>query len=621
MWWIMDLNENPNHSMKMEWELDDKEVTKRYSEFNREFELLERCIEMKETGRNAEERFLIFKPKIENKNSEFELLETKFKALQAEKVALEEEVKVLREKNQDLEERIACIVKEKGVVERNGELLIDDGEVEREDESKVVQLMIEIDVLQCEKNYAEQEVENWKKKCRDLELRVVRLEEKSGFGGIKCTSIATVKSGKVDFDERFESRGKFETSENANVDDVGAGLHILCVSEGILDCAEVLHASGAANSTCKSPNQTPRAGQVGGMPLVLTTPCNDCALAYQESKGNCQEGGVKHGSHARKRLAFDDDRGFRAKKMAPSTPAGVRCTSVGVIDVCDSDNDDNISFSATSLRKCAAKIVTSESEDDDNIPISQLKRKHLQDPNSFEGPPGLHLNNCTVAYSYRRAERRADSITCRRRRLVKLRHRKETGGVLEAKYHSGTETDEHVDEDDWECGADLSDTDCGSLRNFIVESSDVSDGTGNSFEPEDSSDRDIDFKEILSGLRRRNPKLKWEFEGDMLAAFGKDPELCMKALCAVYRQQTAEEKSCRGTLTQNHRGFSKFDALRGTMIAEFLTDGDPHGDLKRSVEEFQEFDCEALELCRTLASRYSKQLFEIYQNKEDPFWC
>lgn len=59
---------------------------------------------------------------------------------------------------------------------------------------------------------------------------------------------------------------------------------------------------------------------------------------------------------------------------------------------------------------------------------------------------------------------------------------------------------------------------------------------------------------------------------------------------------------------------------RGSLLAEFLTDGDPHGPLKKSVEELEKHDPKALEYCSRLASHYSKQLFEIYKNKEDPYF-
>lgn len=59
---------------------------------------------------------------------------------------------------------------------------------------------------------------------------------------------------------------------------------------------------------------------------------------------------------------------------------------------------------------------------------------------------------------------------------------------------------------------------------------------------------------------------------------------------------------------------------RGSDLAEFLTDGDPKGDLMKNVEELREYNPKGLELCRTLATHYSKQLFAIYKNKEDPFF-
>ncbi|XP_057442850.1 uncharacterized protein LOC130734436 isoform X3 [Lotus japonicus] len=175
------------------------------------------------------------------------------------------------------------------------------------------------------------------------------------------------------------------------------------------------------------------------------------------------------------------------------------------------------------------------------------------------------------------------------------------------------------------------------MSNFIVNDSDVSDSGDTFSKSEDGSNGDVDtassnlqdvsdgemnFGEILSKIRRskNNNEMKWEYEGDMLAAFGKDPELCMKAVCSLYRQQTSEEQMSKEAIYQNNRGFSKFDAHRGSALAEFLTDGDPSSGLKKSVEDLQEYDPKAVELCRTLAIRYSKQLYEIYKNNEDPFF-
>lgn len=58
----------------------------------------------------------------------------------------------------------------------------------------------------------------------------------------------------------------------------------------------------------------------------------------------------------------------------------------------------------------------------------------------------------------------------------------------------------------------------------------------------------------------------------------------------------------------------------GSALAEFLTDGDPHTDTTKTVDQLQKFNPKGVEQCRKLATHYSKQLFEIYKNEEDPFF-
>lgn len=64
--------------------------------------------------------------------------------------------------------------------------------------------------------------------------------------------------------------------------------------------------------------------------------------------------------------------------------------------------------------------------------------------------------------------------------------------------------------------------------------------------------------ETISG----NEEYNWELEADMLADFGKSSELCMSAVCALFRQQTADERRSKVTNLNNKRGFSKTDAKR-----------------------------------------------------------
>lgn len=55
-------------------------------------------------------------------------------------------------------------------------------------------------------------------------------------------------------------------------------------------------------------------------------------------------------------------------------------------------------------------------------------------------------------------------------------------------------------------------------------------------------------------------------------------------------------------------------------MAEFLIAGDPQKKLRKSVAELEKHDQKGLSDCRRLAVTHAKQLFEIYQKKEDPFF-
>ncbi|KAG6491694.1 hypothetical protein ZIOFF_046630 [Zingiber officinale] len=161
-----------------------------------------------------------------------------------------------------------------------------------------------------------------------------------------------------------------------------------------------------------------------------------------------------------------------------------------------------------------------------------------------------------------------------------------------------------------------------NLGGFIVSGSESAESAPSSeeFSSEIESGSVIDFGNILAEISRKKRTESWEYEADMLASFSRDSELCLKAVCVLYRQQTSDEQSAKGTFLLNKRGFNKLDAQRGSMVAEFLTDGDPNGPLKKTVQDLEKYDPTALSFCRKLASRYSKQLFTIYQSKEDPLF-
>lgn len=609
------------------------------------------CGELEERSKKAEARCVELELDIQKKKSEYEVLEGKFRAMEVDKLAIEEELKVLKRKNDETKEHVDGVegeMKDGSRRERDVEKIVDLTE-ENEEEDKVVQLLIENKVLECEKKKAESEVKVWKQRFKELESQVLRLDENSSVSYAEQPLMGGTKIEGI--------RPRDGSHDGTELDDMQNNAKV----ESLVDFGSTF---------CHSPIKGTVDLQAAGTPFT-DLPCKR-DVCIEEGKKSV---GLECARQVRKQLSFDEERS-PSKKLAPSTPGGARPASLGIIDISDSDSEvdtshakkirevqvledcilggcvgsekenfsqnsvkqthydqndvedmdareENILIFPTPKRKRASNVVNSDTEsDDDNVPISKLKWMHLQE--KLPEIVGSDLNDCSVTDTISVGNNVMDIITPPRRRLVTLRKFEGKGGAgrnnlsqaSETKYHQRIPTREDVeDEDSEEAG---SESEGESLGGFIVESSDVSHADDASSESQDVSDDNVDFDEILSKLQRnKDHKSEWEFEADMLAAFGKDIELCMKAVCALYRQQTSEEKLSKETFYYNGRGFSKFDAERGSRLAEFLTDGDATGDVKKSAKELQEYDPNAAELCRKLATHYSKQLFEIYKNKED----
>ncbi|XP_059304672.1 uncharacterized protein LOC132056470 [Lycium ferocissimum] len=592
------------------------DTTNSVSGLKRESGYCNQCLNLEAKIKTIEYTCSSLRQEIDQERKGFKLLEGKFEALRVEKLAVEDELEVLKRRNQELEERIRKI-------ENNNE-----SNEENEEEDKVLQLMIENSFLECEKRKAESDVEYWKSKCNELQLTVAELDKKL--------------AQKTDLEEVYKIIKVDEMQNKAGLD------------------ANPFFSDGEIGSL-----QSQDSGK-----YLAKTPSVQAKLVG--------------GNQVKKRLTFEEGKGPN-KRMAPSTPAGVRPAKVVVIDINESDDERTTGPLCTSIigsdyetsvplctppvpgiarsvpycgsgstlsnielpsennlkitdieqgedsdmvcdnkevlcvptpkRRRASNIIASDSDtdnDDDKVPICMLKSRHFCEKSSDDHPRS-HSSQTGDSDE-------AIGKSSSRRRLVKL-------SQFEGKGGGGNDFEEEVSESEGE-----------SLGGFIVSSSDISDDDdisnsdgalqSNSSVAEDSitdsehiSESDSDYGEILSRIRRnKSEKLEWEFEGDMLAAFGKDPELCMKAVCVLYRQQTSEEQCSKETIFHNQRGFSHCDAFRGSTLAEFLTDGDPQGDMKKSLKELQAYDPKGVEVCITLATRYSKQLFAIYKNKEDPFF-
>ncbi|GKU89173.1 hypothetical protein SLEP1_g3344 [Rubroshorea leprosula] len=181
------------------------------------------------------------------------------------------------------------------------------------------------------------------------------------------------------------------------------------------------------------------------------------------------------------------------------------------------------------------------------------------------------------------------------------------------------------------------DLDCENEDN---ESRDISNSTGSTHsEYQDGSDGEVNFIKVLSTMgRKKDGRSEWKDEADMLGDFGKDPNLCMKGVCAIHSRDISKERAHNKTfyfdeisfhdetfyhdenIDYQGQDFNKYDVPRGSNLACYLTGDDPSGDVKKSVEELQEYDPQGVDVRYKLAARYSRQLFEIYKNKEDPYF-
>jgi hypothetical protein len=145
------------------------------------------CSELEERIKKAEGRCVELEVDIQRKKMEYEVLKTKLKALEVDKLAIEDGLKVLKRENAELKKRVSNVEGERKVSsgrERYMDRIVDLTE-ENGQEDRIVQLLIENKVLQCEKKRAESEVGVWKEMFRDLELRVLVLNEnstKTGWG-------------------------------------------------------------------------------------------------------------------------------------------------------------------------------------------------------------------------------------------------------------------------------------------------------------------------------------------------------------------------------------------------------------------------------------------------------
>ncbi|RLM93371.1 chromodomain-helicase-DNA-binding protein 1-like [Panicum miliaceum] len=288
----------------------------------------------------------------------------------------------------------------------------------------------------------------------------------------------------------------------------------------------------------------------------------------------------------------------------------------GFCGICDSE-DEGVDV-VTSKAASPTQIQSGEDEDD-MVPICRVLKKMRKERASNDGDDEElgEAKGCSTPPT-RRSARLVKNQSKRGRAARRVLN------FVEPKEYERSEDD--MEEDD---GMEefINDEDSSeNTSDSAEESCDEPDASGTSVLNEGSSqgpeesDSEVDYADVMARIGRKNKAEDWKFEGDMLAAFGEHPELCLKAVCALYRKQTEEEQKHKATFVHNKQGFNQIHALRGSRIAEFLLDGDLYGPLNKTISDLEEYDRNALGFCRKVASHYSKQLFAIYQNKEDPYF-
>ncbi|KAK6783406.1 hypothetical protein RDI58_021203 [Solanum bulbocastanum] len=139
------------------------------------------------------------------------------------------------------------------------------------------------------------------------------------------------------------------------------------------------------------------------------------------------------------------------------------------------------------------------------------------------------------------------------------------------------------------------------------------DGTGDD-SSSDSENDPLSDKSMNMLIQRITKRKIFSSEEHLRSSFEKDPELCMNAICALYRHQISPNISSKGFFATTSQGLSQSDKISIAALGEYLIDGDPENKLRKAVEEVRPKDHAE---CKRLATKYCDQLYQIYLNKED----
>lgn len=531
-----------------------------------------------------------------------EEMEIEKKSLKKEKESMEEKARSERSERLKAEiELKECkreclqLKKEKGGF---NELLSISGE----DKRIIRELREEICELKCAKLKVETEVDAYKSQFQELEMRVFLLE-KDLMSLIPEEPVNNVRV----------SRGVVEEKVVLNENVVTVKTEVVCCDSNDTIAVE-------ANGDPRSHSPESRNGDVGGPGSVSGEGSGLGERAMMENgNGSDRVGNVKAetidvDNHENMVLGASGGSGSNLPENGDGNiGASGGCTrqSQDIIEINDSD-DDSSSSATLSGKKLTKQGYQHEADlglEDVNNETKLLKRKRTSPSNSkddsggikeprakkcqvlIQGPESAPVNYCAATTMFSGSDDRRNIFNQSRQAPTILRQYEE-----EIRVGQNSQIQQ---------------------RELVLDGSDGEQSSSSS----DSDDFNFptDSTAIKPTQANRIHK-KWKSEADMVATLEQDEELRLRAVCALFGQQAAVQKSSNFTSTFQNQGFDKVDATRGTALVEFLTNGDPQGKLKKSTMELLADDPGGFRDCKRLTIKYSKQLFEMWQVKGDPLF-
>lgn len=531
-----------------------------------------------------------------------EEMEIEKKSLKKEKESMEEKARSERSERLKAEiELKECkreclqLKKEKGGF---NELLSISGE----DKRIIRELREEICELKCAKLKVETEVDAYKSQFQELEMRVFLLE-KDLMSLIPEEPVNNVRV----------SRGVVEEKVVLNENVVTVKTEVVCCDSNDSIAVE-------ANGDPRSHSPESRNGDVGGPGSVSGEGSGLGERAMMENgNGSDRVGNVKAetidvDNHENMVLGASGGSGSNLPENGDGNiGASGGCTrqSQDIIEINDSD-DDSSSSATLSGKKLTKQGYQHEADlglEDVNNETKLLKRKRTSPSNSkddsggikepgakkcqvlIQGPESVPVNYCAATTMFSGSDDRRNIFNQSRQAPTILRQYEE-----EIRVGQNSQIQQ---------------------RELVLDGSDGEQSSSSS----DSDDFNFptDSTAIKPTQANRIHK-KWKSEADMVATLEQDEELRLRAVCALFGQQAAVQKSSNFMSTFQNQGFDKVDATRGTALVEFLTNGDPQGKLKKSTMELLADDPGGFRDCKRLTIKYSKQLFEMWQVKGDPLF-